>query len=98
VITNDLSKAVKEIKSAGVLINTSATDLRLIMHNINTGKGTISTLVNDTASANSLKRSLDNIEVSTQKFSENMEALKHNFLFKGYFKKQEKQTKATTKK
>jgi phospholipid/cholesterol/gamma-HCH transport system substrate-binding protein len=98
VITNDLSKAVKEIKSAGILINTSATDLRLIMHNINTGKGTISTLVNDTASANSLKRSLDNIEVSTQKFSENMEALKHNFLFKGYFKKQEKQTKATTKK
>jgi phospholipid/cholesterol/gamma-HCH transport system substrate-binding protein len=98
VITNDLSKAVKEIKSAGILINTSATDLRLIMHNINTGNGTISTLVNDTASANSLKRSLDNIEVSTQKFSENMEALKHNFLFKGYFKKQEKQTKATTKK
>lgn len=98
VITNDLSKAVKEIKSAGILINTSATDLRLIMHNINTGNGTISTLVNDTASANSLKRSLDNIEVSTQKFSENMEALKHNFLFKGYFKKQEKQTKTTTKK
>jgi len=98
IITNDLSKAVKEIKSAGEQINTSSADLRLIMHNINTGKGTISTLVNDTASANSLKRSLDNIEVSTQKFSENMEALKHNFLFKGYFKKQEKQTKTTTKK
>jgi phospholipid/cholesterol/gamma-HCH transport system substrate-binding protein len=68
------------------------------MQNIKTGHGTISTLVNDTASANSLKRSLDNIEVSTQKFSENMEALKHNFLFKGYFKKQEKQNKATVNK
>ncbi len=98
IITNDIGKAVKEIKSAGEQINSSAADLRLIMQNIKTGHGTISTLVNDTASANSLKRSLDNIEVSTQKFSENMEALKHNFLFKGYFKKQEKKNKATVNK
>ncbi|HCW07282.1 MAG TPA: MCE family protein, partial [Cytophagales bacterium] len=36
-------------------------------------------------------------EQGTQRFNENMEALKHNFLFRGYFKKQEKEAKASKK-
>jgi phospholipid/cholesterol/gamma-HCH transport system substrate-binding protein len=94
VVSADLVTAVKQIKEAGQQVNLSAASLKQILEKVSTGPGTISTLVNDTASANSLKRSLVNVEVSTQKFAENMEALKHNFLFKGYFKKQEKESKA----
>lgn len=93
VLTSDLVVAVNEIKLAGEQINVSAGEVKAILAKVNNGNGTVATLINDTASANSLKRSLFNVEVSTQKFSENMEALKHNFLFKGYFKKQEKQKK-----
>ena len=39
--------------------------------------------------------SLDNIQKGTDGFNQNMEALKHNFLLRGYFKKQEKQRRKT---
>ncbi|MCW5907770.1 MAG: MCE family protein [Chitinophagales bacterium] len=93
VMTGDLGNAIKEIKTAGEQINTSAGELKIILNKVNTGSGTISTLINDTASANNLKRSLVNIDSSAQKLPALMEALKHNFLFKAYFKKQEKQNK-----
>ena len=32
-----------------------------------------------------------NVKEATEKLNENLEALKHNFLFRGYFRKQEKQ-------
>ena len=86
----DLVQAISNVKTAGDQINTSAVALKQILQKVNTGNGTIGTLVNDTTSANSLKRSLLNIEVITVKFNEDLEALKHNFLFKAYFKKQEK--------
>jgi len=97
VITSDLAKAVKEIKTAGEQINTSTGDLKQLLQKLNSGNGTVGTLVNDTVSANHLKKSLINIENSTRNFNENMEALKHNFLFRGYFKKQEKKKNSMIK-
>jgi phospholipid/cholesterol/gamma-HCH transport system substrate-binding protein len=41
---------------------------------------------------------MDNIQKGTDGFNQNMEALKHNFLFKGYFKGLEKQKKKAEKK
>jgi phospholipid/cholesterol/gamma-HCH transport system substrate-binding protein len=38
-----------------------------------------------------LNASLDNIQKGTDGFNQNMEALKHNFLLRGYFRKLEKQ-------
>ena len=37
--------------------------------------------------ANSMKRTLNHVEQGTERFSQDMEALKSNFLFRGYFKK-----------
>ena len=90
VIPVDLAKAVKEVKIAGEQINISTIELKQLLQKVNSGTGTIGTLLNDTASANHLKQSLVNIDNSSRNFNLNMEALKHNFLFKGYFKKQEK--------
>ena len=38
-----------------------------------------------------LDNSIRNIEQGTKAFNENMEAIKHSFLFRGYFKKLDKQ-------
>ena len=40
-----------------------------------------------------LNSSLDNIQKGTDGFNQSMEALKHNFLLRGYFRKQEKKKK-----
>lgn len=58
---------------------------------INEGKGAVNALLKDSAIVIKLNKSLENIEKGTTSFNQNMEALKHHFLFSGYFKKLEKQ-------
>lgn len=62
-----------------------------ISYDINSGKGAANALLKDTVMVAKLNESLDNIQKGTDKFNENMEALKNNFLLRGYFRKQEKQ-------
>lgn len=60
---------------------------------LNNQDGTIYTLLNDSLTAAQFRQSMLNIENATDGFNQNMEALKHNFLFRGYFRKMEKQQK-----
>ena len=60
---------------------------------LNQNKGTLGVLLKDTTLSNSLRHTLNNVEESTEALKLNMEALKHNFLLRGYFKKMEKQKK-----
>ena len=54
---------------------------------INTGKGSIGTLLYSDQVAKNLEGSVNNLKQGTAGFSQNMTALKHNFLLKGYYKK-----------
>ena len=60
---------------------------------MNNGKGTVHSLLKDSILVQKLNNSLQNIEKGTDGFNQNMEALKSNFLFRGYFRKLEKQKK-----
>jgi len=57
------------------------------------GKGTANALLRDSLIVMKLNASLDNIQKGTDGFNQNMEALKHNFLFRGYFRRLEKEKK-----
>ena len=65
-------------------------ELATLMVNINQGKGTLGKLINDESMAKNIDKTMNNLENSTQKLDENMEAAKHNFLLRGYFKKKER--------
>lgn len=67
---------------------------------INEGKGSIGRLLYSDSLATGLegtvteaKRTVKSIRKGSDGFSENMEALKHNFLLRGYYKKKEKAAK-----
>lgn len=62
-----------------------------IMVKINSGEGTMGRLIQDTTMANNLNQTIINLEQSSEKLDENMEALKHNFLFRRYFRRQAEQ-------
>lgn len=68
-----------------------------LQQDMNTGKGPVNALLKDSAMAVKLNNSLDNIEKGTDAFNQNMEALKHNFLFRGYFRRLEKQKQKAAK-
>ena len=61
-----------------------------ILAKVNSGKGSLGKLINDDSMANDLDATMTNLKTSTKKLDENMEAAKHNFLLRGYFKKKEK--------
>jgi phospholipid/cholesterol/gamma-HCH transport system substrate-binding protein len=72
-------------------------DIKQLAEKIKKGEGGAGILLSDSAFAIDLKKSMHNLQQSTNRFNENMEALKHNFLFRGYFRRQEKELKRRKK-
>ena len=68
-------------------------DLQSVSEKIKRGDGAVGTLLMDTSFVSNLNQSLNNLKDGTKGFNDNMEALKHSFLLRRYFKKQ-----ASTKK
>ena len=56
----------------------------------------LSKLVNDEKMAQSLDKTVSNMEDASKGLNENMEAAKHNFLLKGYFNKKKKTWQLST--
>jgi len=68
-------------------------DIAAITDNIRQGKGTVGKLFMDTAMAGEIDQTIINAKNAAGGLSENMEAAKHNILFRGYFKKKEAEKK-----
>jgi phospholipid/cholesterol/gamma-HCH transport system substrate-binding protein len=66
-------------------------DVAALTYNIRTGNGAIGKFFMDTAFANSIDKTVVNAKNAAGGFSQNMEALKDNFLLRGYYKKKEKE-------
>ncbi|MHA7843897.1 MAG: MlaD family protein [Winogradskyella sp.] len=102
-VLND-SISGKQLKSIVNNLETSSNEINSILNNINSvvndfnsSEGAYNYIVRDTALVNNLKSTIKNINEGTEKFNENMEALKHNFLTRGYFRKLERQEKKAAK-
>jgi len=96
VLASDVQQTVSRVNEAVVAIEASAQTLKRMLDRINNSKGTFNMLIDDSLAAGHISNSLMQIDSSTQKLDENMEALKHHFLFRGYYKKQEKEKKKNT--
>lgn len=96
-LAGNLKQAVRKLKlasdNAGSLTAQANIILSSVNHDMNDGKGTLHALLKDSLIVQKISISLDNIMKGTDGFNQNMEALKHNFFFKGYFKKQEKKSR-----
>jgi phospholipid/cholesterol/gamma-HCH transport system substrate-binding protein len=62
-----------------------------IVINVNSGKGTLGRLIQDSTIAENINQTIVNLKKSSQGLDENMNAAKENFLLKGYFKRKEKE-------
>jgi len=84
-ISEDITRLTPKIRDITI-------DIAEISRKMNSSESIIGTLLTDTVFANNLKdvirnanKTTANLEKGAYSFSQNMEALKHNFLFKGYF-------------
>jgi len=70
-------------------------NLAEIMVKINSGRGTLGRLIQDTTIAENINKTIVNLRSSSKGLDENMNAAKENFLFKGYFNRKAKEAKKT---
>ena len=71
-------------------LESTSDQFALFSTKMNDENGTLSRLVTDKKIGNNIDSTMFNIQQATKKLDENMEALQHNFLLKGYFKKKAK--------
>lgn len=97
VILSDTA-AANQIKNILANLEKSSQDINKVTVNVNdyineikSSKGVINYIIKDENLVLDIDSTMMNIKESSVKLNENLEALKHNFLFRGYFKKKEKQ-------
>jgi len=81
--SNEIRKTVSNLES-------TSDQFALFSTKMNDENGTLSRLVTDKKIGNTMDTTMYNIQQATKKLDENMEAIQHNFLLKGYFKKKAK--------
>ncbi|MBK7222489.1 MAG: MCE family protein [Saprospiraceae bacterium] len=105
ITSNHIKNVALQLDQTSSKLNEAVSDIQATMAKIKNGKGTLDYLVNDTTLAinvnttmNKVDGTLDQLHLASLKLNENLEALKHNFLFRGYFKKLEKEKEKQNKK
>jgi phospholipid/cholesterol/gamma-HCH transport system substrate-binding protein len=88
-------EAVEKIKNVGAVADSLSGQMGALVtsvsNDIHNGKGTVNALLKDEVMAQRLNNTIKNIEQDTESLSEVLEAVKQSFLFRGYFKKLERQ-------
>lgn len=97
----ELLQAVRQLQAVETSAQKLAQNLDAVVATVDQdykqGPGPVNALMRDSLMTARLQNTLENVEKGTAAFDQNMEALKHNFLFRGYFKKLEKQQKKAAK-
>ena len=89
-VAQKIKNIVSNIEKSSVEIDKVVTNLNATILNIKDGKGTLNYLSNNPDLVKKIDSTMTNLNEASGKLNENLEALKHNFLFRGYFRKLEK--------
>ena len=90
---NQIEKVFGNLEKSSVNINEVTESLDKYVKEIKSGKGALNHLTQDETFVKEIDSTMFQIKQASQKLNQNMEALKHNFFFRGYFKKLEKKEK-----
>ena len=88
---------ISNLETSSMAIDSVLSDLHLLINSAKEGDGAVNYLLYDSVLVQRLDTTMQNIEEGAIRLNENMEAMKSNFLFRGYFKKQEKEAKKAEK-
>ena len=89
-VFKSVKASVFQLKLATENAAAMVSNLKAVSSNPNTPLGV---MIQNEKSGTQMKGIIDNLEGSSQKLEESMEALQHNFLLRGFFKKKAKKAK-----
>lgn len=90
---NQIKTVFFNLEKSSKDINSVTKNLEEYLTEMKSGEGSLNYFTQDKTLVNNIDTTMVNIKEAAEKLNENMEALKHNFLFRRYFKKLERQEK-----
>lgn len=88
VVFHQLRSSVNQLQQTTSTAQEITGNLSKASNRLTTTDNGIGVLLNDQQFANQLKSTMENLEAGTEKLDQNMEALQHNFLLRGFFRRQ----------
>ena len=98
VVGNQMRQMINNFEQSSVTISEATQQLGIMITEINTAESTFNYLTKDKNLPKTIDSTMIEIKEASEKLNENMEALKHNFFFRSYFRKQEREAKKNEKK
>jgi phospholipid/cholesterol/gamma-HCH transport system substrate-binding protein len=93
-LAQTFNTTMENVKKVSANTSRVSAGLEELVKKLNSKESAIGLLLADTAFAGKLKVTMDNAQSASAKLDENMEALQHNFLLRGYFRKKDRAEKA----
>lgn len=90
-IFHSLRASASSLETVTLSASEITQDLKAVTAKLDSSNNVAGLLLNDEETAESLKEMIENLQGSSAKLEENMEALQHNFLFRRYFRKKAKE-------
>jgi phospholipid/cholesterol/gamma-HCH transport system substrate-binding protein len=87
---NKISQSVDQLQKAAANASTLTDNLTKASNKLNTTDNAIGVLLNDPKGAVQVKTTLNYLQQSSIKLNDDLEAVQHNFLLRGFFKKKAK--------
>jgi phospholipid/cholesterol/gamma-HCH transport system substrate-binding protein len=91
-----LNAGITKLEQAAGAAAAFADSLKETSGKLNRDDNAVGVLLNDTVTANHVKALFKNLETSSHKLDEDLEAAQHNFLLRGFFRKKENAKADTT--
>lgn len=88
---NQIRTVFNNLEKSGNDMNAITQNLDDYLTEIKSGKGAVNYITQDEAFVKEIDSTMIQIKEASEKLNQNMEALQHNFFFRGYFRKLEKQ-------
>lgn len=94
VMGNELRNSMNRLATVSRSAESLASELddisRRLGRDLEEGKGPLNLVLRDSSVSGRISRSLQQVESGTGHFNQSMEALRHHFLFRGYFRRKER--------
>ncbi len=95
---NKMRAVIDNLEQSSAEISNVISNYNDVALEVKNGKGAFNYIVNDTTLVNNIDETMKNINEGSIQLNENLEALKQNWFFRGYFKKLEKEEQKAQKK
>ncbi len=89
-VFNKLSATAEQLKQTSTKASAITDNFSKASSKLNSSDNAIGLLLNDPKTADQVKATMGNLQEGSQKLNDDLEALQHNFLLRGFFKKKEK--------